>query len=122
PGLERMPAECMPPIEWSPPTCPAKPPPLIPPPPCPPPPRCAQSGTVSTKANAAIEIRRRIPGHYSPIPEIQQNLSARVAPSLSRSNLAGQGGDFEFRLECVHRAKSKAPPCRQRRDKEGALF
>src|SRR3974377_1001485 len=113
-----MTPECIPLKERPPPICPpperpAKPPPRTPParpPPAgPPPPRCAHMGTVSIKANAAMDARRRIRRHYSPFPEFRKIFSAASlekgpqaqkiplrAPHPCPALFAGQGGDSDF--------------------------
>src|SRR3954447_15639642 len=97
PPKERPPPMCPPP------PCPAKPPPRIPPPPCTPP-RCAQRGTAKNRANAAIEIRRRIQDDYSP------ERPKRV-PRPCPAPVAGQGRDFDS--QSVQKAEVKFPALSQ---------
>jgi hypothetical protein len=54
----------------------------------------------------------RTPGRFS-----RQSLEG--APSLSRV-FAGQGGDFDSQSCVAKTARSKSPPCRNKRDKDGA--
>ena len=51
---------------------------------------------------------------------LSRQKQTEVAPSLPLRSLQGQGGVFDFGGYLRALGKSKSPPCRKRRDKDGA--